>query len=78
MERQHSDSRSPMAPMTPGLGALHLGTPESGSLPSQPIHANFANNRAHQKGQYGDTPGSYLNSPLASLLPSAMPRSRIF
>ena len=68
MERQQSDSRSPMTPKTPGLGALHLGTPESGSLPSQPIHANFANNRAHHKGQYGDTPGSasYLDSPIAS------------
>ena len=71
MDRQQSDSRSPMTPKTPGLGALHLGTPESGSLPSQPIHANFANNRGHQKGlsnQFESTPGSlsYLDSPMGS------------
>lgn len=70
MDRQQSDSRSPMTPKTPGLGALHLGTPESGSLPSQPIHANFTNNRGHQKGlsnQFDSTPASlYLDSPMGS------------
>ena len=55
----------------PCILGLHLGTPESGSLPSQPIHPNFGNNRGHQKGhstQCGDTPGSlsYLDSPIAS------------
>jgi len=70
MDRQTSDSRSPMTPKTPGLGALNLGTPETGSLPSRPIHANF-NQHRHQKSlsnQWDSTPGSlsYLDSPISS------------
>ena len=70
MDRQASDSRSPMTPKTPGLGALNLGTPESGSLPSRPIHANF-NQHRHQKSlsnQWDNTPASlsYIDSPISS------------
>ena len=71
MDRQASDSRSPMTPKTPGVGGLNLGTPESGSLPSQPIHANF-NQHRHQKSlsnQWDSTPGSlhsYIDSPTSS------------
>lgn len=71
MDRQASDSRSPMTPKTPGVGGLNLGTPESGSLPSQPIHANF-NQHRHQKtlsNQWDSTPGSvhsYIDSPTSS------------
>ncbi|MCJ1451639.1 hypothetical protein MMC28_001979 [Mycoblastus sanguinarius] len=67
MDRQTSDSRSPMTPKTPGMGALHLGTPESGSLPSQPIRTNFSH--SHQKNlssQWDSTPGSFLDSPMSS------------
>lgn len=56
MDRQASDSRSPR---TPGLNALNLGTPESGSIPSAPIHTNFnSHNRRSLSGQYDSTPGS--------------------
>lgn len=71
MDRQVSDSRSPMTPKTPGVGGLNLGTPESGSLPSQPIRANF-NQHRHQKSlsnQWDSTPGSlhsYIDSPISS------------
>ncbi len=71
MDRQNSDSRSPMTPKTPGLGGLNLGTPESGSLPSQPIHTNF-NQHRHQKSlsnQWDSTPGSvrsFGESPISS------------
>lgn len=71
MDRQPSDSRSPMTPKTPGLGALNLGTPDSGSIPSQPIHTGF-NQRRHQKSlstQWDSTPGSmqsYVDSPISS------------
>ena len=70
MDRQASDSRSPMTPKTPGMGGLNLGTPESGSLPSRPIHANF-NQHRHQKSlsaQWDNTPGSlsYIDSPISS------------
>lgn len=71
LERQASDSRSPMTPKTPGLSTLNLDTPDSSSLPSQPIHANF-NNHRHQKtlsGQWDSTPGSLhsnLDSPISS------------
>ncbi|KAK4697847.1 hypothetical protein P7C71_g297, partial [Lecanoromycetidae sp. Uapishka_2] len=69
MDRQHSDSRSPMTPKTPGLNALHLGTPESGSLPSQPIHTNLAQRHQNRlSGQLDSTPNSssYLDSPMTS------------
>ncbi|KAI4164753.1 MAG: hypothetical protein LQ342_001728 [Letrouitia transgressa] len=71
MERQLSSSRSPMTPKTPGVGGLNLGTPESGSLPSQPIHSNF-NQHRHQKSlsnQWDSTSGSlysHVDSPMSS------------
>ena len=71
MDRHTSESRSPMTPKTPGISGLHLGTPESGSLPSQPIHTNV-NQHRHQKSlsqQWESTPGSlhsYGDSPLSS------------
>jgi len=64
-DRQQSDSRSPMTPKTPGLNALNLGTPESGSLPSQPIHANFRGHHHRLSSQF-DTSGSYGESPISS------------
>lgn len=54
-----SDARSPMTPKTPALGALTLGTPESGSFPSQPIRTGLQHR--HQKtmsSQWDGTPGS--------------------
>jgi len=65
MDRQQSDSRSPMTPKTPGMNALNLGTPESGSLPSQPIHANFRGHKNRLSSQF-DTTGSYGESPISS------------
>ena len=71
MDRHLSESRSPMTPKTPGLGGLNLGTPDSGSLPSQPIHTNF-NQHRHQNSlsnQWESTPGSLhsnFDSPLSS------------
>ncbi|KAI9674796.1 MAG: hypothetical protein M1817_001700 [Caeruleum heppii] len=73
MERKTSHSRSPMTPKTPalGVGGLNLGTPESGSFPSQPIHTNHFGNR-HQKSfsnQWDSTPGSMpsqFDSPISS------------
>ena len=65
MDRQQSDSRSPMTPKTPGMNALNLGTPESGSLPSQPIHANFRGHPNRLSAHF-DTPGSYGESPVSS------------
>lgn len=70
--RKASDSRSPMTPRTPALSGLHLGTPESGSFPSQPIHTNNHNQHRHQKSlsnQWDSTPGSlhsYIDSPISS------------
>ncbi|ORY02380.1 hypothetical protein BCR34DRAFT_493234 [Clohesyomyces aquaticus] len=46
MSRNGSDNRSPMSPKTPAIGALHLGTPDSGSFPSQPIMTSV---HRHQK-----------------------------
>ena len=68
---QLSDSRSPMTPKTPGLNALSLATPESGSIPSQPIHTNFNPHRHHKtlSNQWDNTPGcipSDIDSPLSS------------
>ena len=71
VDRQPSDSRSPMTPKTPGLSGLSLGTPDPGSVPSQPIHTNF-NQHRHQKNlsqQWDNTPGSmqsYIDTPLSS------------
>lgn len=65
MDRQPSDSRSPMTPKTPGLNALNLGTPESGSLPSQPIHTNFTRGHQHRlSNQFEGTPGSFGETPI--------------
>ncbi|KAA6406376.1 MAG: hypothetical protein FRX48_09841 [Lasallia pustulata] len=70
--RKASDSRSPMTPKTPALSGLHLGTPESGSFPSQPIHTNNSSQHRHQKSlsnQWDSTPGSlhsYIDSPISS------------
>lgn len=69
MNRQTSDSRSPMTPKTPGgdhLDHIHLRTPESGSLPAQPMSYN----RKSLSGHYDSTPGSLqsynLDSPISS------------
>ncbi len=71
MDRQTSDSRSPMTPKTPGLAALHLDTPDSGSLPSQPILTNLNNSRRQKSlsGQWDSNPGSFpshVDSPISS------------
>ena len=65
MERHGSDSRSPMTPRTPGMSALHLSTPESGSLTSQPVRTNY-NDHRHQKTMSGTWDGN------AGSLPSAI------
>ncbi|KAL8959365.1 MAG: hypothetical protein Q9193_003758 [Seirophora villosa] len=71
MDRQLSSSRSPMTPKTPGVGGLNLSTPESGSLPSQPISSNYNRHRHHKSlsNQWDSNPGSlpsYGDSPLSS------------
>ena len=68
MDRKHSDSRSPMTPKTPALGGLNLGgTPDSGSLPSQPISALSHRHQKSLSGQWDSTPGlSYVDSPAGS------------
>ncbi|KAF1984707.1 hypothetical protein K402DRAFT_134359 [Aulographum hederae CBS 113979] len=73
MDRHNSDSRSPMTPKTPAINSLQLGTPDSGSFGSQPIHAGHPLHR-HQKsmsGQWDHTPGSghsqsWIDSPIVS------------
>ncbi|KAJ9226902.1 putative HLH transcription factor [Paecilomyces variotii] len=70
VDRASSDARSPMTPKTPALGALNLGTPESGSFPSQPIRTGLQHR--HQKtlsNQWDGTPGSahsFVESPISS------------
>jgi Helix-loop-helix DNA-binding domain len=67
MERNPSDSRSPMTPKTPALTGLHIGTPES-------ITQNMLNQQLHNQarmtaGQWDGTPGSnqsWMDSPLPS------------
>jgi len=73
LDRNPSDTRNPMTPKTPALGGLNLGTPESGSFPSQPIHTNsFNQHHRPQKSlsnQWDSTPGSvqsYVDSPISS------------
>lgn len=71
MDRQLSSSRSPMTPKTPGVSGLNLGTPESGSLPSQPIPSNSNQHRHHKSlsNQWDSNAGSlpsYGDSPLSS------------
>lgn len=71
IDRATSDARSPMTPKTPALGGLALGTPESGSFPTQPIRAGNFQHR-HQKtlsNQWDGTPGSghsFGESPISS------------
>ncbi|PYH46167.1 basic helix-loop-helix domain-containing protein [Aspergillus saccharolyticus JOP 1030-1] len=70
LDRASYDGRSPMTPKTPALGALTLGTPESGSFPTQPIRTGLQHR--HQKtlsNQWDGTPGSahsYVESPISS------------
>ncbi|GIK02742.1 hypothetical protein Aspvir_006803 [Aspergillus viridinutans] len=71
IDRTSSDGRSPMTPKTPALGALTLGTPESGSFPTQPIRTGLQ--PRHQKtlsNQWDGTPGSAhsfgMESPISS------------
>jgi hypothetical protein len=68
MDRKPSDSRSPMTPKTPALGGLNLGgTPDSSSVPSQPIAAISHRHQKSLSGQWDSTPGlSYVDSPTAS------------
>ncbi|KAI9696604.1 MAG: hypothetical protein M1836_005623 [Candelina mexicana] len=72
MDRQNSNSRSPMTPKTPALGGLNVGTPDSGSFPSQPIRTHHLGQHRHQKSmsnQWDGTPASahsYVDSPISS------------
>lgn len=72
IDRKSSNSRSPMTPKTPALGGLNLGTPESGSFPSQPIRTHHLGQHRHQKSlsnQWDNTPASghsYVDSPISS------------
>ncbi|OJJ63365.1 hypothetical protein ASPSYDRAFT_83434 [Aspergillus sydowii CBS 593.65] len=70
MDRASMDARSPMTPKTPAMGGLALGTPESGSFPSQPIRTGLQH-RHHKtlSNQWDGTPGSaqsYAESPISS------------
>lgn len=61
---------SPHTPKTPALGALSLGTPESSSMPTQPIQT-MGGHRHHKSlsSQWAGSPGSevsYMQSPLSS------------
>ena len=70
LERRSSEQRSPMTPKTPAIGALHLGTPESGSFPQQMRNGSLQNR--HQKtlsNQWDSAPGSlhsFVDSPISS------------
>ena len=72
LDRKTSESRSPLTPKTPALGNLNLGTPDSGTFPSQPIHTSRLGAQRHQKSlsnQWDGTPGSmqsYVDSPISS------------
>ncbi|KAF2463229.1 uncharacterized protein BDR25DRAFT_338024 [Lindgomyces ingoldianus] len=69
MNRNGSDNRSPMSPKTPALGGLHLGTPDSGSFPSQPIMTSVHRHQKSVSGQWDNTPGSahsWIDSPTQS------------
>ncbi|KZF18823.1 hypothetical protein L228DRAFT_251670 [Xylona heveae TC161] len=73
LERKGSDSRSPMTPKTPALGALNLGTPESGSFPSHSlINSHLAHRHKNSLSTQWDAIGSapsYVDSPLSSSPP---------
>lgn len=70
--RKSSDQRTPMTPKTANLQGLHIGTPESTSLPNgRPIRTPSLQNRQQKalSGHYDSTPGSlhsYLDSPISS------------
>ncbi|KAJ5762027.1 uncharacterized protein N7511_005409 [Penicillium nucicola] len=71
MDRTSSDGRSPRTPKTPALGSLTLGTPESGSFPSQPIRTGLqARHHKTLSNQWDGTSGSaqsYVeSSPISS------------
>ena len=72
LDRKASEARSPLSSKTPALGNLNLGTPESGSFPSQPIHTSRLGPQRHQKSlsnHWDETPGSmqsYVDSPISS------------
>ncbi|KKZ68463.1 hypothetical protein EMCG_05922 [[Emmonsia] crescens] len=71
VDRNSTDARSPMTPKTPAIAGLNIGTPDSGSFPSQPMRAVSLQNR-HQKtlsNQWDGTPGSaqsLIDSPISS------------
>lgn len=64
LERKSSDTRSPNTPKTPAMGALTLGSPESGSFPSQPIRAPLHNKQL--SGAWNSPNSPYVDSPLSS------------
>ena len=72
MERQSSNSRSPMTPKTPGLNNFHLNTPDSGSFPpSRTMMGAQIGHRHHKSlsGQWDNTPvsaHSWMDSPMSS------------
>ena len=72
MERQNSNSHSPMTPKTPGLNNFHLNTPDSGSFPpSRTIMGAHIGHRHHKSlsGQWDNTPvsaHSWMDSPMSS------------
>ena len=72
MERQTSNSRSPMTPKTPGMNAFHLHTPDSGSFPpTRPMMGPQIGHRHHKSlsSHWDNTPASghsWMDSPLPS------------
>lgn len=64
-----ADARSPNTPKTPALGGLNIGTPESGSFPSQPIRVGSLQHHKSLSAQWDGTPGSgqsIMESPISS------------
>ena len=72
MERQSSNSHSPLTPKTPGLNHFHLNTPDSGSFPPSRAMIGAQIGHRHHKslsGQWDNTPvsgHSWMDSPLSS------------
>ena len=66
MDRHPSDSRSPITPKTPGIGGLHIGTPESAqqAMLNQQLHHQAKSLSSHWNGTPNS--GSWLESPLPS------------
>lgn len=80
MSRNGSDNRSPMSPKTPVIGALHLGTPDSGNFASAPIMTtNMHRHKPSVSGQWDGTPGSgHSGWEMASpTQPSTLPHQQI-